>query len=593
MSEVGSRLNERACAVLVVDSDPVQREETIEGLRRHFGPAARVHGANGLRESAEVLAHLSATGAALALAVSAHRLVDGTGIELFSHIRGSAPTAKRLLLTTMDQADAAIQAINQAQTDRYAVLPAYPLEERILPIMDDLLGEWFAEHAAAQIGVTVLGHRFAAISYTVKDYLTRSLVPFTWMDLGEDPEAQALARDLNLPTPAPTTVLLDDGRCLFDPSIAELAKTLGLTQEATRQSYDLIIVGGGPAGLAAAVYGACEGMSVVVIEDDCPGGQAGVSPRIENYLGFPAGLSGADFAHRALAQARRLGVEWCAAKVATGLMPGGDAHLVTLDDGKSLVGRTVLIATGMTWRALDAPGVEELHNAGVYYGSSEAEAKQAAGEDVVVAGSGNPAAQAALQFAAYARSVTLVVREESLRGGGMSDRLATQIEQHERISVRTGVEVGEVRGYGRLEKVVLLDVANGRTETIPAGSMHIMVGTVPCSEWVRGVVGVDEFGFILTDAEVARRPELLPEPWLLERGPYLSETSVPGVFAAGDVRAGSVKRVGAAVGQGAVAVAAVAHYLRELDDAEQAVIEGGGGPEAIEAPPRELEAPQE
>lgn len=319
-----------------------------------------------------------------------------------------------------------------------------------------------------------------------------------------------------------------------------------------------------------------------------------MSPRIENYLGFPAGLTGADFAHRALAQARRLGVEWCAAKVATGLMPGGDAHLVTLEDGKSLVGRTVLVATGMTWRSLDAPGVEDLHNAGVYYGTSEAEAKQAAGEDVVVAGSGNPAGQAALQFAEYARSVTLVVREESLRGGGMSDRLAEQIERIEKISVRTGVEVGEVRGYGRLEKVVLLEVASGRTEVISAGSMHIMVGTVPCSEWVRGVLAVDEFGFILTDAEVTRRPEMLPEPWPLERGPYLSESSIPGVFAAGDVRAGSVKRVGAAVGQGAVAVAAVAHYLRELDDAEQTALgDGGPAPEAIEGPSRELEAPQE
>lgn len=585
--------SERACAVLVVDSDPIERDEIVEGVRRHLGPAARVHAAGGLREAADVIAHLAATGAALGLAVSAHRLVDGTGIELFGHVRTSAPTAKRLLLTTMDQADAAIQAINQARTDRYAVLPAYPLEERILPIVDDLLGEWFAEHSAAQIGVTVLGHRFAAISYTVKDYLTRSLVPFTWMDLAEDPEAQALARELNLPTPAPTTVLLDDGRCLFDPSVAELAKALGLTQEATRQSYDLIIVGGGPAGLAAAVYGACEGMSVVVIEDDCPGGQAGVSPRIENYLGFPAGLTGADFAHRALAQARRLGVEWCAAKVAAGLVPGGGSHLVTLDDGKSLVGRTVLIATGMTWRALDAPGVDELHNAGVYYGSSEAEAKQAAGEDVVVVGSGNPAGQAALRFAAYARTVTLVVREESLRGGGMSDSLAEQIERTGKISVRTGTEIGEVRGYGRLEKVVLLDVAGGGTEVIPAGHLHILIGTVPCSEWVLGVLGVDEFGFILTDAEVTRRPEMLPEPWMLEREPYLSETSVPGVFAAGDVRAGSVKRVGAAVGQGAVAVAAVAQYLRTLAQQGQAALEGGTDQSAIEAPPRELEAGQE
>jgi thioredoxin reductase (NADPH) len=585
---------ERACAVLVVDSDPVEREETVEVLRRHLGSAVRVQGAAGLREAADVLAHLSVTGTALALVIGSHRLADGNGIELFGYVRASSPTAKRLLLTTMDQADAAIAAINQAQTDRYAVLPAYPLEERILPIVDDLLGEWYAEHAAGQVGVTVLGHRFAAISYTVKDYLTRSLVPFTWMDLGEDPEAQALARDLNLPTPAPTTVLLDDGRCLFDPSIAELAKVLGLTQEATRQSYDLIIVGGGPAGLAAAVYGACEGMSVLVIEDDCPGGQAGASPRIENYLGFPAGLSGADFAHRALAQARRLGVEWCAAKVATSLVPGGGSHLVTLDDGKSVVGRTVLVATGMTWRPLDAPGVEELHNAGVYYGSSEAEAKEAAGEDVVVAGSGKLAAQAALEFARYARSVTLVVREDSLRDAALSDHHVDQIEQHERITVRLGTEIGEVRGYGRLEKVVLLETASGRTEAIPAGSLHILMGTMPCSEWVRGVLGVDEFGFILTDAEVVRRPELLPEPWPLERDPYLSETSVPGVFAAGDVRADSVKRVGAAVGQGAVAVAAVAHYLRtEAAEQEQAAIDRGAGPDAIAAPPRELEAPQD
>jgi len=554
-------------SVLVVDSDPIERDETVEGLRRHLGEACRVYGAGGLREAAEVLAHLSIEGRPIGLAVCAHRLADGTAIELFGHIRRSSPATKRLLLTSMDQADAALQAISQAQTDRYAVLPAHPIEERILPIVDDLLGEWFAEHSTAQVGVTVLGHRFAATSYTVKDYLARSLVPFTWMDLGEDPEAQALARELNLPSPAPTTVLLDDGRCLFDPSVAELAGALGLTQEATRKSYDLIIVGGGPAGLAAAVYGACEGLSVVVIEDDCPGGQASVTPRIENYLGFPAGLSGADFAHRALAQARRLGVEWCAAKVATGLVPGHGSHLVTLDDGSSVVGRSVLIATGMTWRRLDAPGVEELHNAGVYYGTSEAEAKQAQGEDVVVAGSGNPAGQAALQFAQYARSVTLVVREDELRAGGMSERLAERIEATGNIRVRPDTEVGEVRGYGRLEKVVLLESAGGETEVISATGLYIMFGTVPTSEWVQGVVGVDEFGFILTDTEVVRRPEMLPEQWSEARVPYLAETSVPGVFAAGDVRAGSVKRIGSAVGQGAVAVAAVAQYLHGLGDA--------------------------
>jgi len=571
-------------SVLVVDSDPIERDELVEGLRRHLGPACRVYGAGGLREASEVLAHLSIEGRAIALAVCAHRLADGTGVELFRHIRRTSPATKRLLLTTMDQADAALQAISLAQTDRYAVLPAHPIEVRVLPIVDDLLGEWFGEHSAAELGVVVLGHRFAAASYTVKDYLTRSLVPFTWMDLGEDPEAQSLAKELNLPNPAPTTVLLDDGRCLYDPSIAELAGALGLTQEATRQSYDLIIVGGGPAGLAAAVYGACEGLSVVVIEDDCPGGQAGVSTKIENYLGFPAGLSGADFAHRALAQARRLGVEWCSAKVATGLVPGAGSHLVTLDNGKSVVGRSVLIATGMTWRRLDAPGVEELHNAGVYYGSSETEARQAEGEDVVIAGSSNPAGQAAIQFAEYARSVTLVVREDALRAGGMSEHLADRIEQHENIRVRVDTEIGEVRGYGRLEKVVLLETISGETEVISATGLYIMFGTVPSSEWVQGVIGVDEFGFVLTDTEVTRRPELLPEPWSERRQPYLAETSVPGVFAAGDVRAGSVKRIGSAVGQGAVAMAAVAQYLHGLAESGLGIVlpelEGGqGGPE--------------
>jgi thioredoxin reductase (NADPH) len=551
-------------SVLVVDSDPIERDEMVEGLRRHLGLACRVYGAGGLREASEVLAHLSIEGQAIGLAVCAHRLADGTGVELFRHIRRSSPATKRLLLTTMDQADAALQAISLAQTDRYAVLPAQPIEVRVLPIVDDLLGEWFAEHSAAEFGVTVLGHRFAPTSYTVKDYLTRSLVPFTWMDLGEDTEAQALARELNLPHPAPTTVLLDDGRCLFDPSIAELAGALGLTHEATRQSYDLIIVGGGPAGLAAAVYGACEGMSVVVIEDDCPGGQAAMSTKVENYLGFPAGLSGADFAHRALAQARRLGVEWCSAKVATGLVPGDGSHLVTLDNGASVVGRGVLIATGMTWRRLDAPGVEELHNAGVYYGMSGTDARQAEGEDVVVVGSGNSAGQAALQFAEHARSVILVVREDALRAGGMSEQLADQIEQRENIRIRADTEVGEVRGYGRLEKVVLLETISGETDVISATSLYIMFGTVPSSEWAQGVVGVDEFGFILTDTEVSRRPELLPYAWPEQRPPFLSETSVPGVFAAGDVRAGSVKRIGAAVGQGAVAMAAVAQYLHGL-----------------------------
>lgn len=555
--------------VLVVHDEAVRRDELVENLRGHLAARYRVLAAAGVREAADALAHAIGVGMPVALVVSLMRLPDGSAIELFGHVKAASPATRRILLARPADREATLQAITQSQVDRYVLLPADPLAERLFPMVDDLLGEWAAQHGPSQLGVTVLGHRYSATAYVVKDYLSRSLVPFTWFDLSDDPQAQALARDLNLPNPAPTTVLLDDGRALYDPSVAQLAEALGLTEPATLDRYDLVIVGGGPSGLSAAVAAACDGLSVVVVEDDCPGGQAAATVHMDNHLGYPAGLTGADFAHRALAQAKRLGVQWCSAKVATALLPLRGAHRVLLDDGSVVVGRSVLVATGMTWRRLNAPGVEELLNSGVYYGYSKSEARQVLGEDVVVAGSGDVAATAALEFAKHARSVVLAVAEPSLDEATVRRDLAERLENEERIRIACDCEVGEVRGYGRLEKVVLLFGSTGTTEVLTVSNLYVLTGTVPCSGWVRDVLGQDEFGFLLTDVEVHRRAEMLPLPWPEERSPLLAETSVPGVFAAGDVRAGSVKRISSAIGQGSVAVAGVNRYLATLAPAEE------------------------
>jgi thioredoxin reductase (NADPH) len=549
--------------ILLVSPDAVVRDELGGRFREHC-VGYRVMGAASLNEAADVLGHVVATGTGIALVVSMHRLPDGSATELFAQLKATAPGARRILLTTLGQADAALQAINQVLVDRYLVLPAEPLVERLLPIVDDLLEEWATQYRAVPVGVTVLGHRFAAGSHLIKDYLTNSLIPFTWLDLSEDAEAMSMARELNLPVPAPTTVLFDDGRALYDPSITELAVALGLTEEAGLDRYDLVVVGGGPSGLAAAVNAATDGLTVCVVEADTPGGQATIAAAgVEDKAGLPTGLTGADFAHRALAQARRLGVQWCSARVAERLLPLRNAHRVVLAGGDVLVGRTVLIATGMGWRMLDAPGIAELTNAGVYYGSSSTEIELTSGEDVVVTGSGDAAARAALELAGHARSVALSVGEPGLRQAPMSGELADLLSAHERITVHCGTEVGEVRGYGRLQKVVLMDLDGETTQVLNASSLYVLTGMAPLSEWAQDVVAVDELGFVLTDLEVARRPELLPQAWDQDRPPLPMETSVPGVFASGDVRAGSIKRIGVAIGQGGTCAAAIGRYLEE------------------------------
>ncbi|WP_040477280.1 FAD-dependent oxidoreductase [Longispora albida] len=549
-------------AVIIVDGDVVSREDVVEGLRERYAGRYRVIGASTSGETAAITAQLPAVGSPIALVVAQQHLGDGLGTELLSRIQLDHPSAKRVLLCSAADAETAIDAINRIYLDRYLISPCVPAEERLYPALDDLLFDWESNNKAAALGVRVLGERFAARSYEIKDFLARNVIPFEWLDLA-DAGPRRIAQELGLPEPYPTTVLLSDGRALYGPSLAELALELGLTQPATSDSYDLIIAGGGPAGLAAAVYGACEGFRVLIIEDDAPGGQAGTTSKIENYLGFPSGLSGADLAQRALAQAKRFGVEWLCTKVATGLREEHGMRYVTLDDGTELSARVVLVATGMSYRRLDAPGVADLLNAGVYYGASLTEAIQTEGEDVYILGSGNSAGQAALYFAEHARSVTMLIRETSIKDSATSAYLVERLEAHERVILREHTELAEAHGSGRLDKLTLRDNQTGETELVSATSLYILIGTTPCSGWVAGQVGLDEFGFILTGSDVTGRADRLPAPWPEDREPMLMETSMPGVFAAGDVRAGSVKRVGSAVGQGAVAMQAITQYLRE------------------------------
>lgn len=521
--------------VLVVEPDVFTRHRIGQRLRDHGGASVSVLEAADLYEAGRVLDRLDTDGTHLAAAVVGHQAADECA-ALMNQVAAAFPRAKRILL--VDGAD--------------RVVPGHPAwdvcvtEEELPAAASVVAGTSGAE------GVRVVGRRYGLRTYQIKDFLVRNSIPFGWYDVDETTEAAELARELGLAEPVPTTVLLEDGTVLTEPRPAELGVALGLTEAARTERCDLVIVGGGPAGLAAAVYGACEGLSVVVLEDDAPGGQAGSTSRIENYLGFPAGLSGADLAHRALVQARRFGARWLVGRTATGLEQLDDGHVVHIDGGGRIHGRAVLVATGMQWRQLDVPGAESLTNRGIYFGASTAEAAQTAGEDVYVVGAGNSAGQAALFLAQHARSVTLLVRGESLDTAPMSRYLVRYIEENESITVRTRTVIAEVFGRDRLEALLLRDNGSATTERVAAGSVYVLIGMQPCTGWLPDSVALDTHGYVLTGTAVTSP----------ERTPMITETSLAGVFAAGDVCSGTVKRVGAAVGQGAMAIQVIAQYLR-------------------------------
>ncbi len=547
--------------ILTVDDDPAVSQAITRDLRGRYAGHYRIIRATSAAEGLQSLEALAARDLPVALIVSDHRMPGMTGIELLERSRETTPGAKRVLLTAYADTDVAIKAINDIGLDHYLLKPWSPPDERLYPMLDDLLDDWTRENDRRFDGVRVVGNRWSERSYETRMFLARNYVHYQWLELHRDAEAERLhdlfgASEDDLPL-----VLLPDGTVLRAASTAELAAALGLSTGATSTLYDLVVLGAGPAGLAAAVYGASEGLAVAVIDRDAPGGQAAQSARIENYLGFPKGLSGADLSQRATIQAQRLGAEMVLARTADGLEQRGSIHAVSFDDGSEIEARAVIVATGVSYRLLAAEGLSSFTGRGVFYGASASEARSTEGDDVYIVGAANSAGQAALHLAEFARKVVVLVRGDSL-AASMSQYLIDRVEAAENIDVRFRTEVVRGGGTDHLEWLTLVDHATGEEDTVEANWLYAFIGALPRTDWLGGHVARDDRGYILTGPDVAALDD--GRRWPLERQPLLLETSVPGVFAAGDVRHSSMKRVASAVGEGATAVSNVHRYLETV-----------------------------
>jgi len=544
--------------ILTVDDDAGVSAAITRDLRRRYGARYRIVQATTGRDALEVLAELALRDERVALVVADQRMPQMTGIEMLDEARTHAPGAKLVLLTAYADTDVAIRAINDIGLDHYLLKPWDPPDERLYPVVDDLLDDWVHENPDHTSDVRVVGHRWSERSHEIKTFLALNHVPYRWYDAERDAEAQRLVELAQAELTDLPLVLVPGGETLRAPSTLGVAEALGLRTRAEQPLYDVCIVGAGPAGLAAAVYAASEGLSTVVVEREAPGGQAGQSAAIENYLGFPKGLSGADLTQRARAQASRFGAELVLARDVVACERRGPVHAVRFEGGGEIEARAVIVATGVSYRRLEAEGVDDFTGRGIYYGANAADAAQCRGDDVYVVGGANSAGQAALNLSKFAKRVVLVARGESLTSS-MSQYLVSRILSEPSIEVRYTTQVVAARGDGHLEAVTLSDRASGVVEEVPTSWMFVFIGASPRTDWLGADVVRDEHGFVVTGQELLR-PEWARQ-WSLARPPYALETSVPGVFAAGDVRLDSMKRVASAVGEGAMAIYHVHRYL--------------------------------
>ena len=544
--------------LLTVDDDPGVSRAVARDLRRRYGQDHRIVRAESGRQALEALREIKLRGDPVAVLLADYRMPEMSGLEFLEQAMDLFPHARRALLTAYADTDAAIQAINVIDLDHYLLKPWDPPAERLYPVVDELIELWRTAGDKPVTATQVVGHRWSARSYEVRDFLARNSVSYRWLN-ADEPEGRGLLAAAGLDETSIPLVVTPEGDSLVNPGVEELAARVGLSTTPATDFYDTVIVGGGPAGLGAAVYAASEGLRTVMVERRATGGQAGQSSRIENYLGFPDGVSGAQLTDRARRQASKFGAEILAAADVTGLEARGSSRVVRFADGGEVAAHTVVLATGVSYHTLQAPGVEELTGRGIFYGSTATEAPTCAGEDVHVVGGANAAGQAAVFLARHARQVTMLVRADGLERS-MSHYLIRQIRDTGNIQVRPNTSLVGASGTDHLERLRLCDTSDGTVEEVKAGYLFVFIGAAPCTEWLDGVVERDRKGFVVTG------PDLLaggrrPRGWPLDRDPYYLEASVPGVFAAGDARANSVKRVASAVGEGAMAIQLVHRYL--------------------------------
>ncbi len=551
--------------LLTVDDDPEVLRAVERDLRKHYGEKYRVLSAASGPAALDLLKKIEQRNEAVALLLVDHRMPHMNGIEFLSQAIKLYPSPKRVLLTAYADTEAAIRAINEVRLDHYLLKPWDPPEQNLYPVLDDLLEDWQASFRPSFEGLRVLGTRWSPKSYELREFLSRNRVPYQWIDAEAvhlDPQIARLVdsippAELHLPM-----VLFPDGSRLAEPTNAQLADRIGLHTLPGSDFFDLAIIGGGPAGLAAAVYGASEGLKTVIVEREAPGGQAGLSSLIENYLGFPSGLSGSDLARRAVTQARRFGAEILSPQEVIKLRIDGPYRILTLSEGSEVSCHALIIATGVQWRKMDVPGMDRLTGAGVYYGAGSTEALSCKGEHVFIVGGANSAGQAAMNFSRFASEVTMLVRGESL-AATMSQYLINEIASTPTIKVEFQAQVVEVHGENRLDEISIQCGVTKKVDKLPASALFIFIGAEPRTDWIDGTVERDPKGFVLTGADLMLNGKR-PKGWLPDRDPGLLETSVPGLFAVGDVRHGSVKRVASGVGEGSIAIQFVHQYLSSV-----------------------------